>query len=263
MKHTSFSLLGLATFAHAAPVYLPNSATGTGDWVPTINGATFAGGQTISSGVTTIEEVLAFQMLPSGQGGGDANGRVFGPNASTTVTYGFGTPLEDIGGLILWNYSEDFGGAAFNTRGLRLADVTVNHAGGSTVFTDVAFAQTPNTLGTNSVAQEINPLSPPSDPVQMRLQSPPAKSKFLAAFGGGSGGLFDDSGVIDFEAEAEFGRVGKNPGRGFFVEVLLRKELDGLSLGDLVAMHALIFPFSILIARRFAGCLLAVGVCGG
>ena len=26
----------------------------------------------------------------------------------------------------------------------------------------------------------INPLSPPSDPVQRRLQSPPAKSKFLA-----------------------------------------------------------------------------------
>jgi hypothetical protein len=25
-----------------------------------------------------------------------------------------------------------------------------------------------------------NPLSPPSDPVQIRLQSPPAKSKFLA-----------------------------------------------------------------------------------
>jgi hypothetical protein len=27
---------------------------------------------------------------------------------------------------------------------------------------------------------EINPLSPPSDPVQRRLQSPPAKSNFLA-----------------------------------------------------------------------------------
>jgi hypothetical protein len=26
----------------------------------------------------------------------------------------------------------------------------------------------------------INPLSPPSDPVQRRLQSPPAKSNFLA-----------------------------------------------------------------------------------
>ena len=26
---------------------------------------------------------------------------------------------------------------------------------------------------------EINPLSPPSDPVQRRLQSPPAKTKFL------------------------------------------------------------------------------------
>jgi hypothetical protein len=27
-----------------------------------------------------------------------------------------------------------------------------------------------------------NPLSPPSDPVQRRLQSPPAKSNFLAVF---------------------------------------------------------------------------------
>ena len=31
-----------------------------------------------------------------------------------------------------------------------------------------------------------NPLSPPSDPVQRRLQNPPAKSKFLAVFRHGS-----------------------------------------------------------------------------
>jgi hypothetical protein len=38
-----------------------------------------------------------------------------------------------------------------------------------------------NTLvGPGSKWQGINPLSPPSDPVQRRLQSPPAKSNFLA-----------------------------------------------------------------------------------
>jgi hypothetical protein len=39
-------------------------------------------------------------------------------------------------------------------------------------------------------AGEVNPLSPPSDPVQRRLQSPPAKSNFLAVTTHGGGGIF-------------------------------------------------------------------------
>ena len=47
----------------------------------------------------------------------------------------------------------------------------------------------------------LNPLSPPSDPVQRRLQSPPAKSNFLAV-------------DVDFEVAVEGEHNGRS-GEGF------------------------------------------------
>lgn len=154
---TTIATLLFATSLHSAPVYLPDTVTGFGDWEPTINGSVFSDSATITSGVTTVQEALGLEMLPSGEGGGDGNGRAFGGNfAPVTVTYGFDTALDNVDGLILWNYSEDFGGAAFNDRGVQFADVTVTHSSGTTVFPNVEFAQTPNQVGTNSVAQQFS-----------------------------------------------------------------------------------------------------------
>ena len=148
--------LSIQVATEISRIHLPDSATGFGDWAPTINGAVFADGQSIVSGVTNVQDALGFEMLPSADGGGDANGRAFGTDfAAVTVRYGFSTPLDGINGLLLWNYSEDFGGAPFNDRGVRFADVTVTHSGGTTTFPDVEFQQTPNQPGTRSMAQKI------------------------------------------------------------------------------------------------------------
>jgi hypothetical protein len=64
------------------------------------------------------------------------------------------------------------------------------------------------------MAQQSNPLSPPSDPVQRRLQSPPAKSKFLAIASGNNLKLTPDlvrrSMVVDFFGDGETPKYEKN-----------------------------------------------------
>jgi hypothetical protein len=55
----------------------------------------------------------------------------------------------------------------------------------------------------------INPLSPPSDPVQRRLQSPPAKSNFLAV------NRDQALGIGDVAEEGEISDIAKNPNKNY------------------------------------------------
>lgn len=149
---SSFLLASFLPHSQAA-VHLSSSVAGFGAWNPTLNGEVFAGGNSITSGVTTLSEALSYVMLPQGAGG-DPNGRANGNNfGAVTVTYTFDDPLNQVESFLLWNYSEDFGGDSFNERGVQFADVTVTHAGGTSVFNNVEFAQTPDNLSTNSTAQ--------------------------------------------------------------------------------------------------------------